>query len=98
MKIAHRFSISTAALLLGLGTVPALAQETSNVVVTNPSDTPVTTAPVTNTPNPNVDAGANAVTQGNVNAENSIEQGLKSGQLTPDEAARLQAHQARIDR
>lgn len=37
-------------------------------------------------------------TQRNINQQQRIEQGLKSGQLTPREAARLEGEQARIER
>ena len=89
MKTAHRFSISTAALLVGLGTMPALAQESSNVTLAGGANT------TANDTVPN--SGVNAVVQNDESAETNIEQGLKSGQLSADEAARLQAHQARID-
>ena len=84
MKIAHRFSISTAALLVGLGTIPALAQMPQSNVTAGTTDT--TQA-----------SGVDSVVNGDVNQESNIEQGLKSGELSSDEAARLQAHQARID-
>ncbi|SFN71411.1 hypothetical protein SAMN05660284_02110 [Formivibrio citricus] len=41
---------------------------------------------------------ATTETQRNINQQQRIEQGLKSGQLTPREAARLEGEQARIER
>jgi hypothetical protein len=98
MKIAHRFSISAAAFLIGLGTAPVLAQTataTDNMSAAN-----------TNTINANgnvnssdtLNSGAvDRLVDQDLNQQHRIQEGLKDGQLTTAEAARLERGEARID-
>ena len=98
MITSHRLSISTVALLIGLGTAPALAQTTaSGSVAVTPATTPQNVTTNSSTDTMQSDAIDRMVDR-DLNQENRIEQGLKSGALTDSEAAQLERGEARIDR
>lgn len=77
--------------------LPAAAQQTTDKSPSSTSPSTVDRNPGSTTGNPSVDKDSHIGTRKD-NQQERIDEGIKSGRLTPEEAARLEKRQRRIRR